>query len=75
MAQPPHFGIDGAIYFVTTRLKEEGCLLTGHQAQIVQRTILDLANGGELILYAYVIMPNRIHILLKPINNGISKTM
>ena len=117
MAQPPHFDMDGAIYFVTTRLKEEGRLLTEYQAQIVQRTILDLSNWEEreereakasptqasptqfllthasenslkgrgdfsrpsrireLMLYAYVIMPNHVHILLKPINNGISKTM
>jgi len=26
-------------------------------------------------LCAYVIMPDHVHILLKPINNGISKTM
>lgn len=44
MAQPPHFDIDGAIYFVTTRLKQEGHLLSEYQAEIVQRTILDLSN-------------------------------
>ena len=103
MAQPPHFDIDGAIYFVTTRLKDKGSLLTEYEAEVVQRTILELSDWEakasptppvlrrtmpqgrgdfsrpsriqEFVLYAYVIMPDHVHILLRPLNNRISKTM
>jgi len=56
-------------------LKEKGYLLTGCEAKVVQDTILDSRDKKELMLYAYVIMSNHIHILLKPTRNGISKTM
>jgi putative transposase len=75
MAQPPHFEIDGVIYFITTRLKQEGHFLTKNEAEIVANTILDSSTRKEITLYAYVIMPNHIHILLKPIICGISKAM
>jgi len=75
MAQPPHFDIESAIYFVTTRLKEEGHLLTNHEIEIVQGTILELVEQGEFRLCAYIIMPNHLHVLLKPINHAVSKTM
>ena len=75
MAQPPHFEIEGSIYFITTRLKEKRNPFTDHEIKIVQKTILDMAIGKELVLYAYVIMPNHLHVLIKPLKNGISKTM
>jgi len=74
MAQPPHYDLDGAIYFVTTRLNE-GRKFTEHETEIVEKTILDLAAQKEMMLYAYVIMPNHVHILMRPLVNGISKTM
>jgi putative transposase len=75
MAQPPHFEIDGGIYFITTRLKQEGRFLIEREAEIVVNTVLDSSARKEITLYAYVIMPNYIHILIKPIMCGISKTM
>jgi len=75
MAQLPHFNIEGVIYFVTTRLKEKGRVLTDHEAEVVQKTILDLMEQNKLRLYAYVVMPNHLHALLKPSKEGISKTM
>jgi putative transposase len=75
MAQPPHFDINGSIIFITTRLKEKRSPLTDHEIKIVQSTILDMAIGKELVLYAYVIIPNHLHALIKPLKNGISKTM
>lgn len=75
MAQPPHFDIEGAIYFVTTRLKDEGRPLSDYEAEVIKRTILELSDRGEIMLYAYTVMPDHIHILLKPINNELSKTM
>jgi len=62
MAQPPHFDINGSIYFITTRLSLKNRLFTEDEAEIVEETILDLASRKEIMLYAYVIMPD--HILL-----------
>jgi len=75
MAQPPHFEIDGVIYFITTRIKHEGRFLTEHESEIVVHTILDSLARKEITLYAYVIMPNHMHILIKPIICGISKAV
>jgi putative transposase len=75
MGQPPHFDIDGIIYFVTTRLKEQGRAFTEYENEIVERVILDLATQKEIVLYAYVIMPNHLHVLIKPVHEGISRTM
>lgn len=75
MAQPPHFDIDGAIFFITTRLNEEGRPLTNEEAGIIQNIIVDMAFKKEIKLYAYIVMPNHLHVLVQPIENGISKTM
>jgi len=34
-----------------------------------------MAFKKELKLYAYIVMPNHLHVLVQPIENGISKTM
>jgi REP element-mobilizing transposase RayT len=75
MAQLPHFDIEGAVYFVTTRLREDQSLITKFEAEIIQKVILDLSNEEEIRLHAYAIMPNHLHILLEPKSHGISKTM
>ena len=75
MAQPPHFEIDGAIYFITTRLKQQGRFVTEREAEIVVNTILDSSIRKEMTQYAYVIMPNHMHVLIKPIICGISKAV
>ena len=75
MAQPPHFDIDAAIFFITTRLNEEGRPLTNEEARIIQNIIVDMAFKKELKLYAYIVMPNHLYVIVQPIENGISKTM
>jgi putative transposase len=75
MAQPPHIEIDGVIYFITTRLKQEGRFATEREAKTVVNTILDSSTRKEMTLYAYVMMPNHMHLLIKPIICGISKAM
>jgi len=75
MSQPPHFDIDGAIYFITTRLKEGQRLLDSFESGIIQKNLLDLSSKKEIVLYAFVVMPDHLHALLKPITNGLSKTM
>jgi hypothetical protein len=49
MAQPPHFDIDGAIFFITTRLNEEGRPLTNKEAGIIQNIIVDMAFKKEWV--------------------------
>ena len=75
MAQPPHFDVDGSIYFVTTSLSQKTRSFTEGEAKIVEETILDSASRKEIMLYAYVIMPDHIHLLFRPTNLGISKTI
>ena len=75
MAQPPHFEINGAIYFITTRLKQEDRFVTEREAQIVVSAIFDGSTRKEMIQYAYVMMPTHMHILVKPLSGGISKAM
>ena len=75
MAQPAHFDIEGSVYFITTRLKERERVFTEPEAEIVKTTIFDLVSRKEFELYAYVIMPDHLHILMKPSHNGISKAM
>jgi len=75
MAQPPHFDIEGSIYFITTRLKERELRFTESEAKTIRKTILDLVSRKEFEVYAYVIMPDHLHILMKPNLKGISKAM
>lgn len=75
MAQPPHFNIDGDIYFITTRLKSKGTTLSATERAIVRQTILELADEERFRLYAYVVMPDHLHILLRPLNDSISQAM
>ncbi|MCD6153497.1 MAG: transposase [Syntrophobacterales bacterium] len=75
MAQPPHFDIDGAIYFLTTRLKAKETTLSATERAIVRQTILELAQEDCFKLYAYVVMPDHLHILLKPMKGSISGVM
>jgi len=75
MAQPPHFIIDGALYFVITRLKEKGASLNTNERAIVQQTLHELVIEGRFELYAYVIMPDHLHLLIKPIDGQISQVI
>jgi putative transposase len=66
LAQPPHFGIEGAVYFVTTRTFGSRVLLPEERAT-VQKAILEVAKEGYTELYAYVVMPDHLHLLLRPL--------
>jgi len=52
-----------------------GVSFTESETKIVEETILEFASEKEIILYAYVIMPDHIHLLIKTVKYGISKTM
>jgi len=75
MAQPPHFEVNGAIYFVSTRIAKIGYKFNILEMKLIDRTVKELAKQGHFVLIAYVIMPDHLHILLKPTKDGISKIM
>ncbi len=75
MAQPFHFEINGAIYFITTRLKDIGFFLNKNEIEVIVETIRGLASSREMRLYAYVVMPNHFHVLIKPLRSEISLLM
>ncbi len=75
MTQPPHFEMDGAVYFVTTRIANTTYNFNSPEMELICRAIKELEREGFFLLVAYVIMPDHLHILLKPINNRISKIM
>ncbi|MEA1964972.1 MAG: transposase [Candidatus Aerophobetes bacterium] len=75
MAQPPHFEIDGMIYFVSTRIANIGRTFNRSEMKLIDGTIKELTREGYFVLIAYVIMPDHLHILLKPVKDGISKIM
>ncbi len=75
MAQPPHYDIEGAIYFVTTRVIKKHSKFSYNDLLIIQNTILNLEVVKELALYAYVIMPDHLHMLVKPGEENLPKIM
>lgn len=75
MAQPLRFFIDESIVFVTTRLKNQSVRLTDEEKRIIQETLIEASDHEEIVLSAYVIMPDHFHALLKPNGNDLSKTM
>lgn len=75
MSQPQRFLIDESIVFVTTRLKNLSVRLSDKEKRIIQETLIEASDHEEVVLYAYVIMPDHLHALVKPIGNDLSKTM
>jgi putative transposase len=75
MAQPLRFLIEESIVFVTTRLKNQRFRLSDEEKRIIQETLIEASDHEEIVLYAYVIMPDHFHALLKPNGNELSKTM
>ena len=75
MAQPLRLLIEESIVFVTTRLKDQGVRLSDEEKRIIQETLIEASDHEDMVLYAYVIMPDHLHALLKPNGNDLSKTM
>ena len=69
----PHWNLEGAYYFIT--FKTNRVQLTEDEI----KTILDIVKNGASIqyrLFAVQVMPDHVHIILKPINNlPLSKIM
>jgi len=68
MAQPPHFYLDKAVYLITTATINRTKLFK--DPQIAQLLVDSLQQGEEkwgYKLYAYVIMPDHIHVIIEPL--------
>jgi len=62
---PPHWRADGAVYFVTWRLRSGVAPLTVlERDQIAQ--VLRYFDGDRFELFAYVVMNDHVHVLVRP---------
>ncbi len=67
----------GCLYFVSTTLidKRWGFLNTKPYVDIVLNSLEFLRENKQIKLFAFVIMPNHLHLILKPLNVNISQVM
>lgn len=61
----PHWRLDGAIYFVTWRLHKSQKELAASEREIIVSTLKHF-EGQRFDLFAYVVMPDHVHVLVKP---------
>jgi REP element-mobilizing transposase RayT len=62
----PHWRLSGAVYFVTWRLNPSQSELTPHERSVVVASIKHF-HGQRYKLFAYVIMNDHVHVLIKPL--------
>jgi len=65
----PHWRLEGAVYFVTWRLRSSQPALSGTERSLVQRALLH-AHGQQFDLLAYVVMDDHVHAIVRP-NPGV----
>jgi len=56
------------IFFTSTILNWQNLLSENYNRDIVMNALQYLVKNNKVKLYAYVIMPNHIHLLLQPLN-------
>jgi REP element-mobilizing transposase RayT len=61
----PHWRLTGAVYFVTWRLEQCQGFLSFAESELIASAIRYF-DGQRYDLMAYVVMPNHVHILVKP---------
>jgi putative transposase len=61
----PHWRLDGSIYFVTWRLHKSQKELAAAEREIIVSTLKHF-EGQRFDLFAYVVMPDHVHVLVKP---------
>jgi REP element-mobilizing transposase RayT len=62
----PHWRADGAIHFVTWRLKPgQGALTVVERDQVA--ATLQYFNGARYELFAYVVMNDHVHVVVQPL--------
>jgi REP element-mobilizing transposase RayT len=64
----PHWRLHGAIYFVTWRLHTSQPELAAEARAVVFDAIRHF-NEDRYVLFAYVVMNDHVHVLVKPRNN------
>ena len=63
----PHWELDGSTYFITFRVQKE--LSRPLESRVLAscvEEVLWLGHGERFVLDAYVIMPDHVHVLLRP---------
>ncbi len=63
----PHWRMVGATYFVTWRLHEKQSELTPDERETVASALKHF-DGDRYDLFAYVVMPDHVHVLVRPLD-------
>jgi putative transposase len=63
----PHWRLEGSIYFVTWRLYQSQKELGASEREIIASTLKHF-EGQRFDLFAYIVMPDHVHVLIKPYN-------
>ena len=61
----PHWRLNGSIYFVTWRLHKSQVRLAPAEREIIVSTLRHF-DGNRFELLAYVVMPDHVHVLVRP---------
>jgi len=54
------------IFFLTTTLQRGVAFLSARERTVILNVLRDLRTRGDFCIYAYVVMPNHLHLLLWP---------
>jgi REP element-mobilizing transposase RayT len=72
MRRPPRVDAPGSIHLVTSPTCDRRPILSRDPtATCVARTLLELTDAGEFDLYAWVLMPDHIHLVMQPIDQDL----
>jgi putative transposase len=63
----PHWRMSGSVYFVTWRLHKSQKKLAAAEREMIVSTLKHF-EGQRFDLFAYVVMPDHVHVLVKPYN-------
>jgi len=76
MGNLSHLLLENQVYFVTTTTKGRRELFsTEESVRFILDILEELRNGGAAKIYAFVIMPDHLHLILKPEKESLSKIM
>ena len=66
----PHWRLAGSVYFVTWRLAPSQAELSAEERGVIMAA-LRYFDGSRYELYACVVMPDHVHVLVKPLEKHI----
>ena len=64
----PHWRLSGSVYFVTWRLQPNQPILQPDECDLVKSTLFHF-DGDRYELFAWVVMHNHVHIIIRPLEN------